>query len=299
MRGTHFAELTAFVAVAEDSSFSKAARRTGIAVTTLSQSVRAMEERLGVKLLNRTTRNVALTDAGQNMFDQLRPLLELLDHVIDSSNAFRDRPAGHLRLSVPPPVAYFLMARVLTEFTEQYPDITIEIIVQSSLDDIVAGRFDAGIQSERFLAQDMVALRMTPKLRLAVVAAPRYLERCGTPNSPSELQKHRCIRIRLPDGSLVQWTFIVEGVQQEVNVDKSVVLNSSELEIRSAIEGLGIAYTFSAFVEPYVRKGLLVSLFEPSQFPEDSGFYLFYPSRHQTPAALRAFIDFIRKRNQG
>jgi DNA-binding transcriptional LysR family regulator len=299
VRGTHFAELTAFVAVAEDSSFSKAARRTGIAVTTLSQSVRAMEERLGVKLLNRTTRNVALTDAGQNLFDQLRPLLDSLDHVIDSSNAFRDRPAGHLRLSVPPPIACFFMAKILTEFTEQYPDITIEVVVQASLDDIVAGRFDAGVHGERFLAQDMVAVRMTPKLRFAAVAAPRYLERCGTPTSVSDLHKHRCIRTRLPDGNLLRWSFIVEGVQQEVNVDKSVVLNNPDLEIRSAIEGLGIFYTFSALVESYVHEGRLVSLFEPSQFPEDSGFYLFYPSRHQTPAALRAFIDFIRKRNQG
>lgn len=297
MRGTHFAELTAFVAVAEDASFSKAARRTGVSVAMLSQSVRAMEERLGVKLLNRTTRHVALTDIGQDMFDQLRPILTSLDHVIDASNAFRERPAGHLRLSVPPPVGHFLMAQVLTEFTEQYPDITIEVVVQASLDDIVAGRFDAGVHSERFLAQDMVRVRMTPNLARAAVAAPRYLKRCGTPASPADLQKHRCIRIRLPDGNLICWTFVIEGVKKEITVDKSVVLNSPELEIRSALEGLGIAYTFAVFVEPFVRDGHLVSLFDKSQLPEDGGFYLFFPSRRQIPTALQAFIEFVRRRN--
>ena len=230
MRGTHFAELTAFVAVAEDCSFSKASRRTGVSVTSLSQSVRAMEERLGIKLLNRTTRHVALTEAGHDMFGRLLPLLTSLDHVIDASNAFRDRPAGHLRISVPPPVGDFLIARLLTEFTEQYPDITLEIVVQSSLDDIVAGRFDAGVHGERFLAQDMVAVRMTLALSGSVVAAPRYLEKHGTPASPSDLEKHRCIRARLPDGSLVDWTFINEGVKSEVAVDQSIVLDSPALE---------------------------------------------------------------------
>lgn len=294
MRGTHFAEISAFVAVAEDGSFTKAAKRLGVSVATLSQNVRALEERLGVRLLNRTTRNVAPTDAGTHMLNELQPLLSGLDGVMDSINSFRDKPSGHLRLTVPPPVGHFLLAPLLARFSARYPEITMEIVVQSSLHDIVADRFDAGVHSKRFLAQDMVAVRMTANLRRVVVASPDYLAKRGRPSSPSALKEPNCIRIRLPDGSLIRWMFAIEGSESEIDVAGSVVLNSPELEIRSAAEGLGIAYTFHQFVAPLIAEGRLVSLFEESVLPEDDGFYLFYPSRKRNPAALRVLINFLQ-----
>ena len=170
----------------------------------------------------------------------------------------------------------------------------MEIVVQSSLHDIVAERFDAGVHSRRFLARDMVAVRMTPNLRRAVVASPDYLAKRGRPSTPAALKEHNCIRIRLPDGSLIRWMFAASGRESEVDVAGSVVLNSPELEVRAAMEGLGIAYTFRQFVTPLIDDGRLVSLFEEELLPEEDGFYLFYPSRKQNPAALRALIDFLQ-----
>lgn len=298
MRGTNFAEISAFLAVAEEASFTKAASRLGVSVATLSQSVKALEERLGVRLLNRTTRTVATTEAGAHMMKALRPLLDGLDEVVDSVNAYRDKPSGHLRLSVPPPVAHFLLAPMLAEFRTAYPDITVEIIVASSVPDIIAERLDAGVGATRFMARDMIAVRFTPKLRRTVVASPSYLERFGRPEAPEDLLKHDCIRIRLPDNSYVAWDFLDDGKRSEIDVSGSLVVNSPELEIHSAIEGIGIAYSFAAFVVPHLAEGRLVSLFDESLLPEHDGFHLYYPSRRQNPAALRALIDFLQSKHR-
>lgn len=299
MRGTNFAEISAFLAVAEEASFTKAAKRLGVSVATLSHGVRALEERLGVRLLNRTTRTVVPTEAGEHMMRELRPLVDGLDEVLDSVNAYRDRTSGHLRLSVPPPVAHFLLAPVLAAFRAEHPDITVEIVVGSQILDIVAERFDAGVDGEQFVARDMVAVRMTPKLRRAVVASPSYLARFGRPQLPADLRSHNCIRVRLPDKSHVAWRFLRDGQPTEIEVAGSLVVNSPELEIRSAIEGVGIAYSFEPFVAPHLTEGRLVSLFDASLLPQHDGFHLYYPSRKQNPAALRALIEFLRRRRLG
>jgi DNA-binding transcriptional LysR family regulator len=295
MRGTHFAELSAFVAVAEQASFTRAARRLGLSTATLSQTVRALEDHLGVRLLNRTTRSVAPTDAGERLLAQLRPLLNGFEAAIESVNDFRQTPAGHLRLTMPPPVARFVLAPVLARFLEQYPEIIIETTVESGLTDIVAGRYDAGFRRGNLVARDMIATRVTKDMHYLVVASPDYVARRGSPQTPADLYAHNCIRYRLPGGVFIPWVFIVDGKTVEFDVEGSViVINDPELVISAALEGIGVAYLYEEYVASLVADGRLVSLLDKSVLPVTEGFFLFYPSRRQNSAALRAFIDFLR-----
>ena len=295
MRRAQFGELNAFVAVAEYASFTKAAERLGLSTATLSQTVRALEDQLGVRLLNRTTRSVAPTDAGERLLKQLRPLLDSFDAAIESVNAFRERPGGHLRLTMPPSAARLVLAPVLARFLEQYPDIAIETTVESVLTDIVAGRYDAGIRRGNLVARDMIAMRVTDDMHYLVVASPDYLARRDQPQTPADLQGHNCIRYRLPGGGFIPWVFVVDGKTVEFDVSGSVVvINDPELVIGAALEGIGIAYLYEEYVASLVADGRLVSLLDKSALPITDGFFLFYPSRRQNPAALRALIDFLR-----
>ena len=295
MRGNHFAELSAFVAVAEQASFTNAARRLGLSTATLSQTVRALEERLGVRLLHRTTRSVAPTDAGERLLRQLRPLLDGFDSAIELVNAFREKPAGHLRLTMPPPVAKFVLAPVLGRFLQRYPEIAIETTVESGLIDIVAGRYDAGFRRGNLVARDMIAMRVTNDMHYLVVASPDYVARRGRPQTPGDLYAHNCIRYRLPGGGFIPWVFVADGKTFEIQVEGSVVvINDPELVINAALEGIGVAYLYEEYVAPLVASGRLVSLLDKSALPVTDGFFLFYPSRRQNPAALRALIEFLR-----
>lgn len=296
MRGTEFAELSAFVAVAEEASFTKAAKRLGLSPATLSQTIRSLEERLGVRLLNRTTRSVAPTDAGERMLHQMRPLLDGFDAALESVNAFRDRPSGHLRLSVPPPVAKFVLAPVLGRFLAQFPEITIEITVETRISDIVADHFDAGFRRGNWIARDMIAVRVADDRRLHVVASPDYLARRGKPLKPTDLHNHNCIRFRLAQGEFVPWEFVVDGKILEIQVEGSVVVvNDPDLLLTAVLEGIGITYTMEEYVRPMIDEGRLVSLLDDFAPPPADGFFLFYPSRRQNSAALQAFIEFLRK----
>ena len=299
MRGTQFAELSAFVAVAEEASFTKAAKRLGISNATLSQSVRSLEEQIGVRLLNRTTRSVAPTAAGERMLAQLRPLLDGFDAALESINAFREKPAGHLRLTVPPPVAKTMLAPALARFLAQYPDITIEVSVESRFTDIVAGRYDAGFRRGNVIARDMIAVRVTHDMRYAVVASPDYLARRGRPLKPIDLQAHNCVRFRLPSGDFIPWEFDVEGKTIELHVDGSMVVDDPDLLVSAALEGIGVIYMIDEYVQPMLADGRLVSLLDDSARPPMEGFYLYYPSRRQNPAALQALIEFFRKEGRG
>jgi DNA-binding transcriptional LysR family regulator len=295
MRGNHFAELSLFAGVAEYSSYTKAARALGLSTATLSQTVRALEERLGVRLLNRTTRSVALTDAGESLLMQLRPLLDGFDTAIESVNAFREKPAGHLRLTMPPPVARFVVLPILARFLRLYPEIVIETTVESGLTDIVASRYDAGFLRGNLVARDMIAVRVTDDMHYRVVASPDYLARRGRPGTPSELYGHNCIRYRLPGGGFIPWIFVVDGKTAEFDVEGSViVLNDPELVISAALEGIGVAYLYEEYAASHIANGRLVSLLDESVLPVTEGFFMFYPSRRQNPAALRALIEFLR-----
>jgi DNA-binding transcriptional LysR family regulator len=274
MRGTQFAELSAFVAVAEEASFTKAAKRISLSTATLSQTVRALEERLGVRLLNRTTRSVAPTEAGERMLRQLRPLLDGFDAAIESVNAFRDRPAGHLRLTAPPPVAKFTLAPILARFLAKYPEITMEISVDAALTDIIAGRFDAGFRRANVIARDMVAVRVTEDMRQVAVASPDYVARHGHPRVPDDLYGHNCIRFRLPGGGLIPWQFVVDGKLVEFDVGGSVIVNDAELAIRAALAGIGVVYLMEEYVAPMIADGRLVPLLDDSVLPRMSGFSL-------------------------
>jgi DNA-binding transcriptional LysR family regulator len=205
MRETRFAKLSAFVAVADCGSFTKAAAQLGLSTGTLSHTIRELEESLGVRLLNRTTRSVAVTDAGERMLTRLRPLFDEFEAAVDSVNAFRDRPAGQLRITVPPPVASFVLAPLLARFMAQYPDIVLEVSADPVLTDIVVGRYDAGIRLGHRVARDMIAVRVTDDLRFVVVASPDYLARHPRPAKPQDLHAHNCIRLRFPSGAFVPW----------------------------------------------------------------------------------------------
>lgn len=294
MRGTQFAELSAFVAVAEQASFTKAATRLGLSTATLSQTIRALEERLGVRLLNRTTRSVAPTEVGERLLLQLRPLLDGFDQAIDSINAFRDKPAGHLRITVPPPFAHFVIAPLLARFAAQYPDISLEVSVDSALVDIVARRFDAGVRPGGRVARDMIAMRVSDEIRTVVVASPAYLVRRPIPAVPKDLQSHNCIRTRFPSGDFLGWDFIVDGKEVEFEVDGTLIVNEADLAIRAAVDGIGLHYTLYDYVAPMVADGRLVPLLQEWMPPPIEAFYLYYPSRRQNPAALQALIESLR-----
>ena len=293
MRGTLFAELSAFVAVAEAKSFTKAAVQLGISLPTLSQSIKTLEEGLKVRLLNRTTRSVNLTEVGSRLLARLRPVLDDYEAAIESVNAFRDRPCGVLRLSVLPPAVDFLLTPLLPRFLKQYPDIRIEISSEAALTDIVAERFDAGIRIGERVERDMIAFRVSGDVRIKLVASPDYLARRGTPAHPQDLREHNCIRFRFPSGATAPWRFEKKGKRMEVAVDGSAIVNDPTLGLRLATEGIGIFYQLEEYVTPLLQQRKLVALLEDWMPPPDA-FFLYYPSRKQNPAALQVLIDFLK-----
>jgi DNA-binding transcriptional LysR family regulator len=293
MRGTRFAALSAFVAVADHGSFTRAATQLGVSTGSLSHTIRELEENLGVRLLNRTTRSVAPTEAGERMLARLRPLLDEFEAAVDSVNAFRERPAGQLRITVPPPVAAFVLAPLLPRFLAQYPDIILDVSVDPVLTDIVAGRYDAGVRLGHRIARDMIAVRITDDLRMNVVASPNYFARHGRPETPQDLQAHNCIRLRFPSGAFSPWRFSIEGETLELDVKGSLIANDADLLVNAALNGTGVAYVLRDFAAPFIATGQLVPLLEEWMPPPSDGFFLYYSSRRQNLASLRAFIEFL------
>jgi DNA-binding transcriptional LysR family regulator len=297
MRGPELAEMNAFVAVAERRSFASAAVQLGISRSRLSETIRELEGRLGVRLLNRTTRSVAPTAAGERLLAQIRPLLDDFDAVLDSINAFRDKPAGLLRLTVLPPGATFMLAPLLSRFLAQYPAINLEISVDAALTDIVAGRFDAGMRAGDRVERDMIALRIGEEIRSVVVAAPDYLARHKRPTTPQDLGSHNCIRIRFPSGVILPWQFEKKGRQVEVAVEGRLTVNDPELAVKAALDGVGVLYTALGYAAPDINAGRLVPLLEDWRTPA-AAIFLYYPGRRQVPVPLQAFIDFLREKLQ-
>ena len=294
MRGPELTELNAFVAVAERRSFAKAAVQLGISRSRLSETVRGLEGRLGVRLLNRTTRSVAPTAAGERLLARLRPLLDDLTAALDGVNAFRDQPAGLLRLTVPPPAASLMLAPLLARFLARYPAIELEISVDAALTDVVAGRFDAGMRPGERVERDMIAVRVGEEIEGVVVAAPAYLARHERPTAPRDLEAHDCIRFRFPSGALFPWRFEKEGRQVEVAVEGRLTVNDPELALRAALDGAGVLYTVRDYAAPGIEAGRLVPLLEDWR-TASSAIYLYYPSRRQTPVPLQTFVEFLRE----
>src|SRR5215468_11031162 len=289
MRKPGIAELSAFVAVAERSSFAKAARELGLSRSALSETIRGLEDKLGVRLLNRTTRSVAPTEIGERLLAEMRPAIENFEAAVESINVFRDKPAGHLRLTVPRPAAKMVIEPILAKFLTAYPAITLEVVTDSTLTDIVRDRFRPGHRVE----QDMIAVRIGEDARPTIVASLDYLARHPAPRTPGDLRAHNCIRQRFASGVLHRWAFEKRAKSLEVTVAGSLITSDSDLAIRAALDGMAIARVPAIYVEPHLAAKRLVPLLE-DWAPRSVGFFLYYPSRRQMPAALQAFVEVIK-----
>ncbi len=293
MQKPGFAAMTAFVAVAEHASFAKAARQLGVSRSTLSTTIRGLEERLGVRLLNRTTRSVALTEVGERFLAGLRPALDSFEAAVEAINIFRDKPTGHLRLTVPRPASKQLIEPIVTKFLAAHPGVTLEVVTDSALTDIVRDRFDAGIRPGHRVEQDMIAVRIGDDARPMIVASPDYLAHHPRPKVPGDLQDHNCFRQRFASGVIHRWSFEKRGKSVEVAVTGSLISSEADLAIRAALDGLGIARVPAIYVESHIASKRLVPLLE-DWTPRSVGFFLYYPSRRQMPAALQALINALK-----
>lgn len=294
MRGAEFAELRAFAAVAQERSFRKAAARLGVTPSALSHVIRALEERLGAKLLHRTTRSVAPTEAGDVLLGRLVPAMAEIEHAVSEAGAFSDHPRGRLRLNLPRLAAEAVLIPKLEQFTQLYPDIVLDLVIDDSMADIVAEGFDAGIRSGAHVHGDMIAVRLTPDLRVAVVASPAYMTSRGEPVTPHDLREHRCINYRWGhDGAVYRWGFKREGEAFEVRVDGTITVNDTNLITQFALGGLGFAYILEDVVAEHLAAGRLVRVLD-EWCQLSSGFHLYYSGRRHMSAPLRAMIEFFR-----
>ena len=296
-------ELAAFVAVAEAGGFRDGARTSGLSASGLSEAVRRLETRLGVRLLNRTTRSVVPTEAGRRLLERLKPALGEVAVAVDVVNGFRDRPAGTLKLNVPVSAARLVLPRIVPPFLAAYPDIRLEVVADDSFVDVLAAGCDAGIRYDERLEQDMVAVPIGPReQRFATAAAPAYLGRRSRPEHPRDLLAHACIGGRFASGAMPAWEFERDGAIVRVEPTGPLVVRvggATELAIDAAIAGVGILQLFKDWLRPHLDSGALEPVLEPwwQRFP---GPFLYYPGRRYLPAPLRAFVDFIgRQRRTG
>jgi DNA-binding transcriptional LysR family regulator len=290
-------DLTAFVAVARAGGFREAARASGGGASSLSEAVNRLEARLGVRLLNRTTRSVAPTEAGARLLDRLGPALGEVEAALDVVNAFRDRPAGALRLNVPVVAARLVLPHIVPAFLEAYPDIRLEVIAEDSFVDVLAAGCDAGIRYDERLEQDMIAIPIGPReQRFATAASPAYLDRRGRPDHPRELLDHSCLRGRFASGAMTIWEFERDGEIVKVDPTGPLVVRigaATDLAVESAVASCGIIQLFEDWLRPYFESGALEPVLEP-WWQTFSGPFLYYPGRRHLPAPLRAFVDFVR-----
>jgi DNA-binding transcriptional LysR family regulator len=294
MRRGELADLTAFIAVADNLSFRAAAARLGVTPSAVSHAVRQLEERVGVRLLHRTTRSVSPTDAGRRLLERLRPAIEQIAGALDDLNGERARPFGRLRIYATHLAGATVLAPVWARFLSTYPDVHLELRLDDAAADIVAGGYDAGIGPKELAAADMVAVRVMAPMQVAVVGAPGYFARRPPPRLPDDLAEHECIRFRRgSDGAVFDWAFERGGRSRRVSVAGRLTVNDPRICVRAAVDGLGVAYTIEALAEPFVRSGQLVRVLGDWS-PSFEGMFLYYPGHRQVPAPLRALIDMIR-----
>ena len=288
------AYMIGFIAVADQRSFRAAASRLGVTPSALSHSMRLLEERLGVRLLHRTTRSVSVTDTGLRLLERLRPAIDQISGALEDLNQERKRPSGRLRIYAIPLAAEAVIAPIWGRFLSTYPEVRLELAVGEATIDIVAKGFDAGIGPHDRVPADMIAVRVTAPMKVAIVAAPAYFARRRPPRTPEDLARHSCIQYRrLADGDVLKWAFKRNRKSRQPSVDGRLMVNGSFLAVRAAVDGLGIAYTIEALAEPFLRSGQLVRVLEDWS-PSFEGLFLYYPGHRQVPAALRALIDMIR-----
>lgn len=297
MRGSEFAELKAFVAIVERQSFARAAEHLGLSPSALSQTIRQLEDRIGARLLNRTTRSVAPSASGEQLYRRIAPLFQEMAVAVAEVSEATGQMSGTLRINTLGIAARTIIAPRLSRFQQARPGVVLDIVVDDALADIVTGRFDAGIRVGGQLEKDMVAVRLTPDLKMVAVASPDYLARRGIPHSPADLHEHACINWRLQaDGRYYRWEFKKRDQQFEVAVKGPVVTNHPDIGVSAALQGLGIAYHFEQDgVAELLAQGKLVQILEDWSITRP-GLYLYYSNRRHRPAALGAFIDCLLDR---
>ena len=292
MKNFDLRDLEAFVAIARTRNFRRAATEQGVSVSSLSQRLRDMEERLGVRLMNRTTRSVALTEAGELLLARVGPAMSDVGAALDQVRGLRAVPSGRLRINAPPPAIDLVLAPMVAPFLAAHPKIDLEIVGESAFVDIVAGGFDAGVRYGEHLAQDMIAVSLGAPQRYAVVASREYVAQHGSPKHPKDLLEHDCIRARYSSGVMFDLEFEKAGQIVKVDPPAKLISTNMNLAMRAALDGVGIWATMDGYVHEALKSGALISLMEDwcEPFP---GPFLYYPSRRQVPPALRAFIDFV------
>jgi len=296
--GPNFAEVTALVAVIEHKGFANAAKRLGLSPPRVSEMVRNLEERLGVRLVERTTRSLAPTEAGERLLIRLRPILDEYQAALESMNDFRSKPAGTLRLNVAPVAADLVLSPVIPRFLALYPEINLDICIDGQQTDIVAQRFDAGIRPGERIEKDMITARVGAELHVVVVAAPSYIAQRGALKTPQDLLGHNCIRFRVPNGSLFPWRFSANGHLFETHVQGSLIINDGALAQKAAVGGVGVLYTALPHTASDLAEGRVVALLTEWIAPPLAGMFLYYPSRRQIRPPLKALIDFLRNEHR-
>jgi DNA-binding transcriptional LysR family regulator len=279
-----------FAAVAERGSFVRAAGALGVSTSSVSQSIRALEDRLGLRLLNRTTRSVALTEAGAHLLARVQPALQELDGAFEGLNAFRAEPAGALKLSVSGLSLSMVVAPVVARFLAAHPGIKVEIVIDEPAD--LDASLDAGIRSQAVIPQDMVAIRVAEPSRFLAVASPGYIAAHGRPERPADLVRHNCIQFRARTGAFQPWAFIDDGRRLEVDVSGSLVTDNGHLVLSAAADGAGVGYVIEAHAQAYLDAGTLAPLLEAYATPFP-GWFLYYPSRRHMPVPLKLFAEFL------
>lgn len=289
-------DLVAFVMVANERSFTRAAAKLGISPSALSHCMRTLEERLGVRLLTRTTRSVTPTDAGERLLRTLAPRFEEIDYELAALSELRKKPAGNIRITTDEYAANAVLWPALRKLLPSYPDIHVEIVIDYGLTDIVAEHYDAGVRLGGMVAKDMIAMPIGPDMRMATVAAPSYFANSKKPRTPQDLTSHRCINLRLPThGGLYAWEFEKNGKELRVRVDGQMTFNSGNSMLQAALDGFGITYLPEGHVQPYLASGQLVQVLS-DWTPRYSGYHLYYPSRRQPTPAFSIIMEALRYR---
>ncbi|MGE7991096.1 LysR family transcriptional regulator [Pseudomonas sp. NPDC089554] len=293
MKSPSTADLSLFLCIARHLNFSRAAVELGLTPSALSHALRALETRLDVRLFNRTTRSVALTEAGERLYQRLQPAFRDIADALEDLNSFRDKPSGNLRITAGRIGVELVLLPLANRFLALYPDVRMEISGDDALVDMVSGGFDAGVRLGERLQADMVSLPIGPYLRSVVVGSPAFFERHPVPQQPQDLRGLPCIGHRFPSGALYRWEFERGGMRLEVDVQGPVVLDDVRMMTGPALDGVGLAYVFEDMVREHLQSGALVQVLGDWSYYYP-GFHLYYPSRRQVPAALKAFIEFAR-----
>lgn len=294
MRRTDIGELTTFITIAEQRSFSGAARILGVSPSALSHTIRHLEARLGVRLFNRTTRSVALTEAGEQLLLRVRPAVADLEDALNDAATARNRPSGQIRISASEAGSRPLIRHVLPAFVARYPDIHVEFVVDSRLIDIVEHGFDAGVRVHEDVPRDMIAVRFGGPMHFVAVASPDYLTRHAPPESPHDLTRYPCIRFRFESGALYRWDLMRDGKRVSVDVDGPLTLGNQTLMVDAALTGIGIAWVAEAHVTGHLAAGRLVRVL-PEWGQTFDSMCLYYPANRHPPAALRLFVEVVRE----